>query len=242
MSVRTKAKSFLSANQPGAYSAFVRAREALVLAGWKVWLLRRSPAKIFSTMYAKDLWGGHESGSGTGSGLEQTRKIREALPSLVKELNVNKILDAPCGDFHWMKEVELNVDEYIGADIVAEVIAANARKYADKSRRFEVLDLMKEALPKADLILCRDCLVHLSFRDAASVVGNFKRSKSSYLLTTTFTRRAANKNVQTGQWRPLNLQKAPFNFPEPLKLIQEDRVLENGVDKCLGLWKIADLP
>ncbi len=242
MSVRRRARAFLTANHPRVYAAVVRVRETLVASGWKAWLLGKSPKNIFSTMYARRLWGGCASRSGTGSGLVQTERIRAQLPTLVKDLNVRTILDAPCGDCHWMKTVELDIDEYIGADIVADVIEDNKKKYADRTRRFVTLDIMNDKLPDAGLILCRDCLVHLSFRDIAAVINNFKRSNCTYLLMTTFTEQAANKNIQTGQWRPLNLQKAPFNFPEPMRLIHEDQVVENGFDKCLGLWRIADLP
>ena len=242
MSVRRKTKLFLSANHPRAYSAVVRARETLVKSGWKVWLLGKSPKKVFSTMYARQLWGGSESSSGTGSGLAQTKQVKEQLPMLLKELNVRTILDAPCGDFHWMRTVELNVDHYIGADIVEEVVADNARKHAGSGRRFVVLDIISDPLPASDLILCRDCLVHLSLRDASMAIANFKKSQSKYLLMTTFVERNRNPNIQTGQWRPLNLQKPPFNFPEPLRLIREDCTIEHDFDKCLGLWRIADLP
>jgi len=242
MGIRKKAKTFLSTNHPRTYSAVVRVRETLVGSAWRVWLIGRSPKNVFSTMYAKGLWGGRESQSGTGSGLEQTKQVREQLPLLINELNIKRMLDAPCGDFHWMKEVELALDEYVGADIVEEVIADNAKKYADRARRFVVLDIMNDTLPTADLILCRDCLVHLSFHDASNVIHNFKQSKSRYLLTTTFTEQAGNTNILTGEWRPLNLHKAPFNFPEPIRLIHEDCVPENGFDKCLGLWRLADLP
>ena len=242
MNLRRTAKTFLSANHPRVYSAVVRARETLVASGWKIWLLGKSPKNIFSTMYARQLWGGAESRSGTGSGLRQTERIRKQLPALLKELNVRTILDAPCGDCYWMKTIELDVDHYIGADIVSEVIADNAKKYGDDTRCFVTLNIMNDDLPAVDLILCRDCLVHLSFRDIAAVINNVKGSKSKYLLTTTFTEQAANRNIQTGQWRLLNLERAPFNFPEPLRLIHEDQVVENGFDKCLGLWRVADLP
>lgn len=232
----------MSANHPRAYSAVVRVRETLVSLAWKTWLLGRSPRHVFSTMYARKLWGGHESRSGGGSGLEQTNKVREQLPSLINELNIKMILDAPCGDYHWMKEVRLENVRYIGADIVEEVVAGNRKKFADEFHRFVVLDIMNDELPEADLILCRDCLVHLSFRDVTSVIQNFKHSKSNYLLATTFTGQVENANIQTGEWRPLNLQCSPFNFPEPIKLIHEDRMVENGFDKCLGLWRIDDLP
>ncbi len=242
MGVRKNAKAFLQTNHPRAYADVVRVKEALVAFAWKLSLIGRSPRNVFRTMYAWKIWGGNESRSGGGSGLAQTKQIRKHLPILINALGVSKLLDAPCGDFHWMREVELEVDEYIGADIVEEVVADNARKYAHPTRRFVVLDIIKDPLPAADLILCRDCLVHLSFRDATRAIANFKQSESKYLLTTTFAERNHNQNIQTGEWRPLNLQKTPFNFPEPIRLIKEDCTVEHDSDKCLGLWRIADLP
>jgi len=93
------------------------------------------------------------------------------------------------------------------------------------------------------LIFSRDCLVHLSYKDAIKIIHNFKKSGSKYLLTTTFTNREENIDLGDGFWRVLNLQKAPFNFPEPIKLINEKCTEENNmfVDKCLGLWLIDDL-
>ncbi|MBL0029993.1 MAG: hypothetical protein IPO95_13365 [Rhodanobacteraceae bacterium] len=44
-------------------------------------------------------------------------------------------------------------------------------------------------------------------------------------------------------FRPLNLQKPPFNLPKPFEIISE-ACTENGggfADKSLGLWRIADI-
>ena len=37
---------------------------------------------------------------------------------------------------------------------------------------------------------------------------------------------------------------APFNFPPPLRLVNENCTEGDGAygDKCLGLWRLADLP
>jgi hypothetical protein len=45
-------------------------------------------------------------------------------------------------------------------------------------------------------------------------------------------------------WRPLNLQAAPFHFPDPLALIDEKCTEDDGVyaDKQLGLWSLSDIP
>ena len=68
--------------------------------------------------------GAGESVSGEGSSLEQTVVMRNILPSLLSSLEVNTMLDAPCGDHFWMKDVSLNCD-YIGIDIVPEIVVQN---------------------------------------------------------------------------------------------------------------------
>jgi hypothetical protein len=93
---------------------------------------------------------------------------------------------------------------------------------------------------KVDLILCRDLLVHLSFHDIKSALSNIFESGSRFVLTTTFPTRDINRDIETGQWRPLNLQRPPFSFPPPIRLITE-RCTELGgqwADKCLGLWEV----
>ncbi len=203
----------------------------------------RSMEPIFQEIYQKDVWEGRQSLSGWGSDIEETAVISQAIPELVREMQVRVLLDAPCGDFHWMKNLELDLDKYIGVDIVPELIALNQQKYGSEKREFFKLDVTTDDLPRADLILCRDCLVHFSFKDIAAALKNFKKSRSPYLLTTTFTRTGKNEDIVTGDWRPLNLQLSPFNFPEPLKLINENIKYGNGIyaDKSLGMWKLEDI-
>src|SRR5471032_3277523 len=118
--------------------------------------------------------------SGQGSDLAQTAAIRAALPGLLKQLGARTMLDAPCGDFFWMKEVPLELERYIGADIVPALIAENTKKYANPAREFQVLDLTRHALPAVDVIFCRDCLVHLPFEAIAAALANIKKSGSRY--------------------------------------------------------------
>lgn len=200
---------------------------------------------VFSEIYYNKGFGGQDSVSGPGSDLTQTSVIRQEIPILIKEINAKSLLDAPCGDFHWMKETKLDIDRYIGGDIVPDLIAQNQQKYSCETMEFIVLDITKtkDDLPQVDIILCRDCLVHLSFKDITSAIRNFKKSKSKYLVTTTFTGLSKNRDIITGQWRPINLQLPPFNFPEPIKLINEKCTEAGGKysDKSLGLWKFDDV-
>ncbi len=196
----------------------------------------------FQRIYEGNYWEGDESVSGQGSSLEQTAVLRSVLPSLLGDLHVSTLLDAPCGDFFWMKELSLDVD-YIGVDIVPEVIRQNQLKYAGPRRTFLTRNIARDDLPRADAIHCRDCLDHLSFEDALGALRNFQRSGATYLLATTYVDRTQNDDIVTSYWRPTNLQLAPFSFPPPLHLINEHCTEEGGIwaDKSMGVWTLQDL-
>ena len=163
-----------------------------------------------------------------------------AVAELLSAMRIQTLLDAPCGDFNWADRLTDVVDAYIGVDIVGELIARNSREYGGGNRTFIVADLTRDPLPKSDLVLCRDCLVHFPFADIWATLANFKRSGAEYLLTTTFVGRAVNRNIRLGRWRPLNLEAAPFHFPPPLEVIDEQCTHSGGIyrDKRLGLWRM----
>lgn len=198
----------------------------------------------FSKIYFQNIFGGKDSRSGEGSNMEQTAIIRRELPNLLKRYGINSLMDAPCGDFYWMREVDLGIQNYLGVDIVDSLIQENIRQYGSKAITFSCIDLVDGDLPKVDLALCRDCLVHLTFEDAKKVVENFKKSGIKYLLTTSFTRKDGNVDlIGKDIWRPLNLELTPFNFPKPLEMINEGCTEYNGQfsDKHLGLWLLDEI-
>ncbi|MBR0827018.1 class I SAM-dependent methyltransferase [Bradyrhizobium manausense] len=199
----------------------------------------------FDRILKTNLWGAPTSVSGLGSEDLATSAIREALPPLLQKLGARSLLDAPCGDAGWIAACKLDVD-YIGVDIVPSLIETNRRRAAngEVAGRFIVADITGDELPRADLILCRDCLVHLSFENNGRAVARCRDSGARYLLVTTFPGWEKNEDCEDGDWRALNFERAPFNWPAPLELINE-RCDEGGGgwnDKSLGLWRLADLP
>jgi hypothetical protein len=204
-------------------------------------LARKPPNQVFTEIFRRREWGEAGSLSGPGSTLTQTEAVRRVLPQLLRELNCDSLLDVPCGDYFWMKLVNMDV-EYIGGDIVDELIEDNQRQYGSNKHKFIHLDLLQDKLPKVAFVLCRDCLVHFSNKDIFRALKNIKSSGSTYLLTTTFVGRERNEDIPTGAWRPVNLQLPPFNFPLPMKLIDEDCPLDDYRDKQLGLWRTDEIP
>ena len=217
--------------------------KALRRKNYRLQLRSKDKEKVFTAIYKANKWGGESSVSGPGSDTHQTKRISKKLPELLNKFNIKKMLDIPCGDFHWMVNVDLSNIEYIGADVVKELIVDNIDRHTEKNIHFQHLNLIQDKLPDVDLVFCRDCLVHFSYADAFLALENICNSQSEYLLTTTFVDRNNNYDISTGQWHPVNLELSPFDFPKPLLVIMEE-CTEGGdlfADKALGLWNIKDI-
>jgi len=218
-----------------AQANFIKHREALE---------RLSLEERFAYIFDHNLWNSEESRSGAGSTLLETETLRRELPALLQELGARTLLDIPCGDFGWMSTVDLGPVLYTGADLVESLIAANEAAYGSATRAFRWLDLTESTLPQADVIICRDCLVHLSFANIRRALANMKRSGSTWLLTTSFPELEVNEDIADGDWRPLNFERPPFDLPMPERSIVENCLESDGAfrDKSLCLWRLADLP
>jgi hypothetical protein len=200
---------------------------------------RTAMQERFVRIHDQDGWStGGESVSGSGSTLARTGPIRAALAGLLSSLDARVLLDVPCGDFNWLREVELPGIAYVGGDVVPALVAHNQQRYGDARRRFISVDLTRDPLPAADVILCRDCFIHFALDDIAAALANFKRSGARYLLTNTFPAVRGYTEIATGGFRRLNLERPPFGFPVP-----QARVLEaSDIGKELCAWRLADLP
>lgn len=207
--------------------------------------------RFFESVYRDNLWDSGESRSGQGSELAYTASLRAELPVLLKQLAVGSMLDLPCGDFNWMEHVDLAGIEYVGADIVPEIVSANQARFGNAQRRFIRADVVEDTLPEVDLIFCRDCLIHFSYELIGRAVNAMLASKARYLFLThdnTLIRYEPNggKNVDLESlengvnymYRPINFTLPPFSFPQPVHMINEG--LWDGY-KTMALWRTDDL-
>ena len=139
-----------------------------------------------------------------------------------------------------MKELLLDLELYIGVDIVKEIIDQNRRRYGGRGKQFFVKDITKDSLPRVDCILCRDCLDHLAFEHIFRVLENFRRSGSTYLLATTYTQRTHNRDIVTGAtWRPNNLQQPPSVSHHPFSFSMKSAVKVEG-NGPISLWGFGE--
>ena len=203
----------------------------------------KNTEQIFTEIAKQNFWESEGSISGVGSSLKQTDELINKILDILDKYKIFSIFDIPCGDYYWMKRIDLSEKKYSGGDIVKEIIKKNISLYKKNNIDFIYFDLIKDKIEQWDLVFCRDCFVHFSYEDIFKAIANIKSSKSKYLMTTTFSDEDKNKDIQTGGWRTLNLLKAPFNFPEPTYTLNEKCSEFNGIfsDKSLGLWEISQL-
>lgn len=216
--------------------------------GFKPWEIREaltSPKHKFDEIYKNNIWKDGESKSGIGSELKYTKQLREELPKLIAKYKISSIVDAPCGDFHWMQHVLQEVDvQYTGMDIVGAMIADNNARYKTAGIQFEMADICSDKLPNSDLLIVRDCLFHLSFHDINAFLKNIKKTDYKYLLTTTHLvedQPIENLDIVTSGFRSIDLYTAPFNFDKSAQLAAiDDHVRKRP--RQMVLFKKADVP
>lgn len=158
---------------------------------------------------------GAETVCGPGSTLRFTEPLRHWLPILLAKHSIHSILDAPCGDFNWLRHVNLTGVDYTGWDINPPA-----------GKQFERVNLLtKRTIPTVDLIMCRDFFAHIPDEFIAKLLLKFKKSGSRFLLATTFDTTngyGPNPTDQDGfYYRPVNLEAPPFNLPAPVDALGE---------------------
>jgi len=205
--------------------------------------------KNLRNVFEEKSWAGRNRStprSGPGSTLEQTRQLRAALPRVFDQYGVKTFLDAPCGDWFWMQHVDLSGLTYIGGDISKEVIDANAAEFTSPGVSFLHLDITSDPLPAADMIMCRDCLMHLKNWLRWAFFANFVASDAKYLMTTVHHVLDNKAVVNNGGFKRFNPAAPPFNFAPALELIPETAatldayILENRIaapeHRSVGIW------
>jgi len=194
--------------------------------------------KIFSEIYRSNYWGDKESVSGPGSNNKNTKLLTKKLKLIIKKYKIKKVVDAPCGDFYWIKKLILKSKiNYIGIDIVEELIETNKKKYEDNKIKFYNKNIITKNIPKCDLIICRDFIFHLSNKDILLFFKNLLRTKFKYILISNHTKNIEllNKDINSGDFRKIDLFSEPFNIVKDYELIIDDFC--DGKEKYLILFK-----
>ncbi len=179
-----------------------------------------SHEQIFTELYTQNTWGDTETRSGCSARMNRTESIRAKFPSLFQSLTITSVLDVGCGDWNWMRHVDLSGVSYLGIDIVEPLIESLQATYTRPNVHFQKMDGLTEPPETADLWLVRDVLGLYGYDECKQLFQQFLSSESRFIAITTIDA-CENKDCLAGTWRPLNLLDAPFNLPEPVCVIDD---------------------
>lgn len=171
---------------------------------------------------------------GVGASLAYTAALRGSLPDLLRRLRVRRLLDAGSGPFSWLAETDLAGIDYTGAEHNGRVVAWNTTKHGRPGRQFLRLDILRDPLPHADLVLCREVLNRLCFAAIHAFLTNFLTSEALWLLACSHPGAVNAELNETRPWRQLDLSRPPFNLQPPREALPD--WAGNHPPRYLCLW------
>ncbi|MBV7269416.1 class I SAM-dependent methyltransferase [Winogradskyella luteola] len=141
---------------------------------------------VMQQVYEKHLWGGKGfdfySGEGSHNPTITEPYLKAVLDFLKSENNKLTVCDLGCGDFNIGKHFVAFSKKYIAIDIVESLIKRNQALFKADNLEFHCLDISKDKLPKADCIILRQVLQHLSNTEIKCIVN--KLSSYQYIILT----------------------------------------------------------
>jgi hypothetical protein len=182
-----------------------------------------------------------ETPDGPLATVDSTAGLRDWLPAILAKYRVTSMLDAACGDWNWMRLVDLSDIRYTGWDVDQGRLEICVQRVLDGdytgdpakiALEFRLMNLLTvEKIPRVDLILCRHFLQHLPTNDLVQfVIVKFQMSGSRYLLTTTYPGADntfewdpfGSEHAWQGYFeRPVDLEAPPFNLGPKLEAFTE---------------------
>jgi hypothetical protein len=181
--------------------------------------------KIFTDIFTNKKWDRdptEDRFSGMGSRPENTAAYENLIVDLCHRYGIKTIADIGCGDFQVARRWLVRVPEinYLGCDIVSEIVDAHQLRFGTDRINFRQLDAVVDQLPKVDLILMREVLQHLSNSSIAKVIPKIMDSCRWALITECVRRRAEiyNADIREGRQTRIGkksgvfLEKSPFNI------------------------------
>ena len=185
--------------------------------------------KAMEQIYEQNLWGGNSKTYYSGSGSHDLQIVvpyincvLDFLKSLPKPVI---ILDLGCGDFNIGQQILPYAKKYIAIDIAENVINYNKSKFIQENLEFLCLDIAKDALPKADVVIIRQVLQHLSNREVKMILSKLNAYKYILLTEHLPSRKfEPNKDIISGQGIRLKKQSGLCIIEEPFNFICEKEV------------------
>ena len=203
-------------------------------------------------IYQQKLWGGNTATdfySGEGShNINITKPYIDAVSTFLKLHNSNlTVCDLGCGDFNIGKYLYQYTKHYIGIDIVEHLITRNKTLFKDDNLEFRCLDISKDQIPKADCIILRQVLQHLSNAEIQDILKQLTAYKyiilTEHLPTGNFTPnkdKIASQGIRLKQHSGIDVKATPFNLTYKSETVINECVLKDNKSKIVTYLYVLD--
>lgn len=162
----------------------------------------------FAAIYDRGEWGFQ---SGVGARPANNLEYAAFVQNFIHRNAVKTVVDFGCGDWQFSRFMDWTGLHYLGVDIVAGLIERNRKAFAQPNIEFRLFETT-DALPRADLLVCKDVLQHLPNSTVAAYLDGFK-AKFKFMLITNDDApiEYLNQEIAPGGWRTLRFDQPPFS-------------------------------
>jgi SAM-dependent methyltransferase len=180
---------------------------------------------VFSRIFRDHSWGG-VSRSGPGSDLIQLETYLAILQACLRRPDVNRVVDVGCGDWTASSVIDWSGIDYLGIEIVPELVQLLTDKYANEQIGFQSADALETKGLSADLCIVKEVLQHWSNDSVHRFLAMLKNFKFALITNdqlcqvwdenetccTLIEQAELNADIENGAYRPLDIRKPPFNI------------------------------
>ena len=187
-------------------------------------------------VYQLNLWGANETKFYSGEGSHHSNYVEPyitVVSSFLSSFSIPPVVcDLGCGDFNIGRQLVKYSSNYIGVDIVNDLILHNKKIYTQKKLEFRCLDIANDPIPRGDCAIIRQVFQHLSNDEVQQILNKLYQFK--FVIITEHIPKynfIPNIDILSGQGNRLkkksglDLASPPFNF----KVIDKKQLLKVNV-------------
>ena len=164
---------------------------------------------VFEEIYRDNAWG---FGSGHGSLPAATKGYRNFLQEFLKQNDIKSVVDFGSGDWQFSKLMNWDGIDYVGLETVPSLTEQNTKLYGSSNIKFAASPADYSKMPKADLLIVKDVLQHLSRKEIDKFIAKALPRYKYALITCNFIPEdRLNHDIETGGFRALDIRKAPYS-------------------------------
>ena len=140
-------------------------------------------SNIFDEIYKRGSWKSGTSLSGPGSEPENALSYVAFVDDIIQIYGINAILDIGHGDWKMWPKAFFDNKNYVGIDVVQTLNESMRNNYQRDNIRFLLLDAVADELPKSEIVLIKDVLMHLSNKDIDAILTKLTGYRLSIICT-----------------------------------------------------------